>query len=154
MSEDKYIKRRLILKYNLYKLLKEEPNGIIKAHLWNIYSVKVMKISADYFGAKKMHNLLGEFDDMIYEDMVRGRPTIRLVKGYRPEEEEEEEEEEEVMEKRGESPVVQIFKVSSSESEESLAETKKKTAGQRAEGRSEEEGRRRQGSSKEEVMKS
>ena len=151
MSEDKYIKRRLKLKYNLYKLLKEEPNGIIKAHLWNIYSVKVRKISADYFGAKKMHNLLGEFDDMIYEDMERGRPTIRLVKGYRPEEEEEEEEK---IEKRGESPVVQIYKVSSSESEESLAETKKKTAGQRAEGRSEEEGRRRQGSSKEEVMKS
>lgn len=111
MADNKYTKRRLQLKQNLFKLLKErEPDGIPKAHLWNIYTSKVEKVSAAFYGTGKMHNLLGEFDDMIYEVMEKGRPTIRLIEGYTPDEEG--------------SPDVQIAKVSSSELEDNHTEPK------------------------------
>ncbi|XP_061196696.1 uncharacterized protein LOC133204972 [Saccostrea echinata] len=111
MAENKFTKRRQKLKQNLYKLLKErEPDGIPKAHLWNIYSSKVEKISAAFYGTGKMHNLLADFGDMIYEVMEKGRPTIRLIEGYIP---------------AGEDPPdVQIDKISSSESEENHTQAK------------------------------
>uniref|UniRef100_A0A8W8JQP2 Protein NO VEIN C-terminal domain-containing protein n=1 Tax=Magallana gigas TaxID=29159 RepID=A0A8W8JQP2_MAGGI len=113
MAENKYTKRRSELKKNLYKLLKErEPDGIPKAHLWNTYSSKVEKISAEFYNVKKMHKFLEVFDDMIKEVMVRGRPTIQLKDGYKPE---------------GEKPSeVQIDRVSSSESEEVSTQGKEK----------------------------
>ncbi|XP_062567288.1 uncharacterized protein LOC134229558 [Saccostrea cucullata] len=132
MAENKYTKRRLKLKQNLYKLLKErEPDGIPKAHLWNIYTSKVEKVSAAFYGTGKMHNLLGDFGDMINEVMENGRPTVRLVEGYIP---------------AGEDPPdVQIDKISSSESEENhtqakeIKETAKSTEGTNSGGRSTEE---------------
>ncbi|XP_056016364.1 uncharacterized protein LOC125663893 [Ostrea edulis] len=104
MADNKYTKRRLQLKQNLFKLLKKrKPDGIPKAHLWNIYTSKVEKVTAAFYGTGKMNNLLGEFDDMIYEVMEKGRPTIHLIEGYTQD---------------GEGPPdVQIAKVSSSESE-------------------------------------
>lgn len=113
MAENKYTKRRLELKKNLYKLLKDrEPDGIPKAHLWNTYSSKVGKISAEFYGVRKMHKFLEEFDDMIKEVMDKGRPTIQLKDGYVPE---------------GEKPSeVQIDRVSSSESEDVSAQVKEK----------------------------
>jgi hypothetical protein len=109
MAEKNYSDRRWELKQNLYKLLKErEPEGIPKFHLWNIYSVKVGKVSASYYGIRKMKLALQMFDDMLYEVMENGRPTIRLVEGYTPD-------------GGGGVSDVQIAKVSSSESEESLA---------------------------------
>lgn len=113
MAENKYTKRRSELKKNLYKLLKErEPDGIPKAHLWNTYSSKVGKISAEFYNVKKMHKFLEVFDDMIKEEMVKGRPTIQLKDGYKPE---------------GEKPSeVQIDRVSSSESEEVSTQGKEK----------------------------
>lgn len=77
MVENKYIKRRLELKKNLYKLLKErEFDGIFKVYLWNIYSSKVEKISVEFYNVKKMYKFLEVFDDMIKEVMVRGRFII------------------------------------------------------------------------------
>lgn len=127
MAENKYTKRRLELKKNLYKLLKErEPDGIPKAHLWNTYSSKVGKISAEFYGVKKMHKFLEVFDDMIKEVMVKGRPTIQLKDGYVPE---------------GEKPSeVQIDRVSSSESEEVSTRGKEKPAIQKPEGSNKERG--------------
>lgn len=77
MVENKYIKRRSELKKNLYKLLKErEFDGIFKVYLWNIYSSKVGKISVEFYNVKKMYKFLEVFDDMIKEEMVRGRFII------------------------------------------------------------------------------
>ena len=69
MSEkEKYQTRRRKLKKNLYRLLKDEAEGIPKAFLWNQYHSKTKEpVAAHYYGVTKMHNLLEMFDDVFCE---------------------------------------------------------------------------------------
>jgi len=109
-DKDKFVKRRRELKNNLFKFLQKKPHGIDKHDLWNEVSrnCKNVKVAAHYYGVSKMHNLLDEFDDMLYEIKFNGKPHMRVIDGYTPSDAED----------SGSDSDVQIDHVSSSRSSE------------------------------------
>ena len=69
MSEDDtFENRQRKLKENLYRILKDEPEGIETQNLWSWYGRKTGESGwKRYYGVKKMKNLLEMFSDVFCE---------------------------------------------------------------------------------------